>query len=457
MNAGYWESPMGIDKDKIQAIEAAELRWQAEERMCAKAEGLHPPRSDGEMMRLLHELEVHQVELEMQNAELRRARDEMESALERYTALYDFAPVGYFTLYRDGAISAVNLTGAGMLGIERSLLPGRHFGFFLTEYHRAAFAFFLSKVFETRGKEQCEVALTRKGHHQLFVHIEAMACKSGQECRVAVTDISGRRRAENALTEKQQELEEFNSTLEARIVQAVDDLRLKDRMLLMQDRLVVMGDMISNIAHQWRQPLNMLAINMQYLPLVYGSAEFNREFLENSVGKSMELIRHMSQTIDDFRNFFRSEKEAVSFGVNQVIAHTLSLIEMSFKDQDIGIDLQTEGDPMANGYPNEYAQVLLNILINARDALVERHVDDARISLYAFSEGGKTVVTITDNAGGIAEEIIDRLFDPYFTTKGPDKGTGIGLFMSKTIIEKNMGGRLTARNEGKGAEFRIEV
>ena len=107
-------------------------------------------------------------------AELRRARDEMESALERYTDLYYFAPVAYFTLYRDGAISAVNLTGAGMLGIERSLLPGRHFGFFLSEYHRAAFALFLAKVFETPDKEQCEVALTRKIHSQLFVQIEAL-------------------------------------------------------------------------------------------------------------------------------------------------------------------------------------------------------------------------------------------------------------------------------------------
>jgi len=448
---------MGIDKNKIQAIETAELRWQAEERMCAKTAGMHPPRTDEEMQRLLHELEVHQVELEMQNAELRQARNEIESALAKYTDLYDFAPVGYFTLGRDGAISAVNLTGAGLLGIDRSRLLGCHFGLFLSECHRAAFALFLGKVFENRGKEEYEVTLTRKGHRQIFVQVEALACKSGQECRVAVIDITERRRAENALTEKQQELEEINTTLDARIVEAVDELRRKDQLLIVQNRLTIMGEMINNIAHQWRQPLNILAINMQYLPLVYDSAEFSKEFLENSVGKSMELIKYLSQTIDDFRNFFRSEKEAVPFGVNQVIVHTLSLIEMSFKDQNISIDLQTEGDPMANGYPNEYAQVLLNILINARDAFVGRNADDARISLHTFAEGGKTVVTITDNAGGIAEGIMGKLFDPYFTTKGPDQGSGIGLFMSKAIIEKNMGGRLTARNTGKGAEFRIEV
>jgi signal transduction histidine kinase len=253
------------------------------------------------------------------------------------------------------------------------------------------------------------------------------------------------------------DIAELNRSLEVRIVQAVDDLRRKDRMLIMQDRLAVMGEMINNIAHQWRQPLNTLGLIIQQLPLFYKSGEISEEMLEDYVGKSMELITHMSQTIEDFRNFFRSDKEKVAFSVNQVIARTLSLIEKSFKDQNIGIALHPEGDPMANGYPNEYAQVLLNILMNARDELVGHNVDDALISIHAFAKGGTSVVTITDNAGGIADEIIDRLFDPYFTTKERDKGTGIGLFMSKTIIEKNMGGRLTVRNTGSGAEFRIVV
>jgi signal transduction histidine kinase len=250
---------------------------------------------------------------------------------------------------------------------------------------------------------------------------------------------------------------ELNRTLEMRIDRTVDELRRKDRMLILQDRQAVMGEMINYIAHQWRQPLNTLGLIVQQVPLYYDSAEFSREFLESNANQGMELILHMSQTIDDFRNFFKSDKEIITFGVNQVIARTLSLIEMSFKEQQISIALQTEGEPMVNGYPNEYAQVLLNILMNACDALVGHKVDDALISIHAFAEGDTTVVTISDNAGGVADEIIDRLFDPYFTTKEPDKGSGIGLFMSKTIIEKNMGGRLTVRNTGNGAEFRIEV
>ena len=121
------------------------------------------------------------------------------------------------------------------------------------------------------------------------------------------------------------------------------------------------------------------------------------------------------------------------------------------------IQVSVDEDVSIDGYPNEYAQVILNILMNAKDALLERKAERPLIVLRLFSERGKAVLTVTDNAGGIPDAIIEKIFDPYFTTKGPDKGTGIGLFMSKTIVEKNIGGRLTARNIGGGAEFRVEV
>ncbi|ACM22126.1 sensor histidine kinase, PAS domain-containing [Geotalea daltonii FRC-32] len=448
---------MGADKEQRLLTEAAKLRSHAEERLQARTAELHPPRSKEEMQRLVHELEVHQIELEMQNAELRQARDEVETVLEKYTDLYDFAPVGYFTLDPEGTIRAVNLTGASLLGVERSRLLGRRFGVFVPINARSFFSELLGKVFASQGKMSREVTLTREENHPLFVQIEAVADISRKECRVAVIDITERRIAEDALTEKRRELEELNRSLEVRIVKAVDEVRRKDEMLILQDRLAVMGEMINNIAHQWRQPLNSLGLLTQQLPIFYDSGKLSREFLVENTVKGMELIQHMSRTIDDFRNFFRSDKEKVTFSVNQLTARTLSLVEKSFKDQKIGIALNLEGDPILTGYPNEYAQVLLNIFMNARDALLSRSVDNALISIHAFAEGGKTVVTITDNAGGVAEEIMGKLFDPYFTTKGPDKGTGIGLFMSKTIVEKNMGGRLTVRNTGNGAEFRIEI
>jgi C4-dicarboxylate-specific signal transduction histidine kinase len=235
------------------------------------------------------------------------------------------------------------------------------------------------------------------------------------------------------------------------------ELREKELLLLHQSRLAAMGEMIGNIAHQWRQPLNMLGLLAQELPITYRKGEFNTEYLEANVKRMLETINFMSKTIDDFRNFFRPDKEKTDFRIVEMIDKTISLLEGSLKAQQIRTAVVAASDPVVNGYPNEFSQVLLNIMINARDAFATQNVADPTITIEIGGEEGRCVVTITDNAGGIPEEIIDKIFDPYFTTKGPDKGTGVGLYMSKTIVEKNMGGTLSACNVDGGAQFRIEV
>ncbi|HJV33942.1 CheR family methyltransferase [Geomonas sp.] len=240
-------------------------------------------------------------------------------------------------------------------------------------------------------------------------------------------------------------------------LRAVEALREQERMLIQQSRQAALGDMIGNIAHQWRQPLNTLGLMLQELAMCYDFGEFSKEHLTDTVENSMQVLKHMSQTIDDFRNFFRPEKEKVSFRVRQVIERAVAIVEASLKEHRIDLELSTVGDPLIEGYPNEYSQVILNVLLNARDACTERGVSDPLIRVRVAEAGGRSLVSIEDNAGGIPEEILERIFEPYFTTKGPDKGTGVGLYMSKVITEKNMNGRLSARNRGQGAEFTIEV
>lgn len=238
---------------------------------------------------------------------------------------------------------------------------------------------------------------------------------------------------------------------------ATEALLEGERLLIQQNRQAAMGEMIGNIAHQWRQPLNTLGLTIQQLLLLYDHGKFDRDILEKGVGNAMELIQHMSKTIDDFRNYFSPAKEKAGFRVQEAIENTLSLLSGSFQNPKIDIECVMKDDPVIMGYQNEFAQVLLNIMINARDVLLEREISDPRVTITIGSEYNAAVVTVADNAGGIPEEILGKIFDPYFTTKGPQHGTGVGLFMSKAIIEKNMGGSLTARNIPEGAEFRIEV
>ena len=248
----------------------------------------------------------------------------------------------------------------------------------------------------------------------------------------------------------------LNAKLEEKVRERTEELREKDLTLLIQSRQAAMGEMIGNIAHQWRQPLNLLGLTVQQFLCYYDLGELDRTFLAENVGKAMELIQHMSKTIDDFRNYFKPDKEKIDFKVQKAIANTLTLLEGSLQAPKISVEVVAKEDLVIHGFANEFTQVLLNIVINARDALIEREIDDPKVTIMIFSEASYTVVTVADNAGGIPEEIVDKIFNPYFTTKGP-QGTGVGLFMSKSIIEKNMGGRLTVRNIAGGTEFRIEV
>jgi PAS domain S-box-containing protein len=272
-----------------------------------------------------------------------------------------------------------------------------------------------------------------------------------------VIDVTERKLAEEQLKLQKQQLEELNSNLEQRVVEEVAKNREKDIMLIQQNRQAALGEMLDHIAHQWKQPLNSISLIVQDLGETASDEELTDEHVQATIGKIMSLLEHMAHTIDVFRGFYRPDKEKKVFSIKDSVDQALAFIAPAFRFQSIAVELDVDPGLTAFGYPKEYAQVLLNILANARDVFRARATEKPKVTIKAFAEESKTVVTVTDNAGGIPETIIDKIFDFYFTTNESSGGTGVGLYMSKNIIEKNMGGTLSAVNTEEGAKFRIEI
>lgn len=242
---------------------------------------------------------------------------------------------------------------------------------------------------------------------------------------------------------------------ENKIREGIKQLREKDHMIIKQSRQAAMGEMIGNIAHQWRQPLNSIGVIIQNIEDAYEFNELTKDYLNEKVATVMNQLNYMSHTIDDFRNFFKPDKEKQDFQVFDALKSAVNFMEANFVHNNISVEYQLITDTTIWGYPNEYAQVLLNILNNARDILIERKIANPTIFITAEKTDSHSIVKISDNGGGIDPDIIHKLFDPYFTTK--TVGTGLGLYMSKMIVEKNMDGKLWVRNTTGGAEFIIEV
>ncbi|MCH9813875.1 MAG: PAS domain-containing sensor histidine kinase [Epsilonproteobacteria bacterium] len=250
-------------------------------------------------------------------------------------------------------------------------------------------------------------------------------------------------------------LEELNHSLEEKVEAAVEENRQKDKLLQYQSRQAALGEMIGNIAHQWRQPLNTLNLVLQNIHMESMLGELDSAYVDDAVKKGSTIIQSMSRTIDDFRNFFKPNKQVERFDVTQNIENTIALIAENYAQHEIKVQFHKQHDLMIMGYPGEFSQVILNILSNAKDVLLERGVSMPEVEISSFTHKGEAIVEVKDNGGGIEKEAIQKIFDPYFTTKEEGKGTGIGLYMSKTIVEKNMNGRLEVLNGIKGAKFII--
>lgn len=270
------------------------------------------------------------------------------------------------------------------------------------------------------------------------------------------------------VSRKSDALEAINNELEERVEEEIRKNRDKEQMMIEQSKMAAMGEMIGAIAHQWRQPLNALGLYIQDLEDAHRYNELDTQYLQTMIHDSMRQINFMSKTIDDFRNFFKPSKVEQHFAVRESLDDVLRLIGAQLESHHIRQISVSGGEDInpVKGFKNEFEQVILNILTNAKDAFLDEtekgfDVGEAHIDIAIAEKNGTITIEIKDNAGGIDESVIGRVFEPYFTTKEQGKGTGIGLYMSKTIIEKSMNGSIDVENiqmgSRKGAKFTITL
>ncbi|SFV75508.1 histidine kinase [hydrothermal vent metagenome] len=255
---------------------------------------------------------------------------------------------------------------------------------------------------------------------------------------------------EHSLQKTQAELKKINHDLEQKVIQKVEKIRKKDEIVALKMRQAQMGEMLSMIAHQWRQPLNTMGISLTMLHLRAMQNTLEPEMVQDTLTQVNKHIQYMSQTIDDFKDFFKPQKEKKITNLEEIFTKAYNIIKPALQNAHIELKVDITTPQTIKTYENEVIQVILNILNNAIDALHEKKIKSPMILLKIKSN----LLSIEDNAGGIKENIISKIFDPYFSTKSKN-GTGLGLYMSKTIIQKHCCGELRVKNGHHGAKFTI--
>jgi len=250
-------------------------------------------------------------------------------------------------------------------------------------------------------------------------------------------------------------IEELNKSLEEKISLEVAKSRQKDQQMIQQSRLAQMGEMISMIAHQWRQPLTAISATSATINYKVKMGALEKDFILERTQRISEYSKHLSSTIDDFREFFKPDKEQKETTFVELLQSVFGIVEVSLQQQNITLYQSLEYIQSFKSYPNELKQVILNLIKNSEDILVEKRIDNPYIKLVSYQKNSSIILEISDNGGGIDETIIDKIFDPYFSTKLKKDGTGLGLYMSKTIIEDHCHGHLYVQNSQDGATFSI--
>lgn len=465
-----------IDNEKFK-----ELRAKAESRLAKIADNLENV-SDQSMERLLHELSVHQIELEMQNDELRKSYHIQNESRNLFHKLYKNAPVAYIIVNNYGQIGMANDKFYETVNIpqtedlkRRSLTDFIHYedinlfySMFKTFYANPD-----THKFEIRFVRDHTAVHTVITGYKYQEALNIYKDMQGYDLLITINDVTKIKQLEDELNRKNKALEMINETLQKRVEYETGQRLKHEQMLFEQKKFADMGEMLSSIAHQWRQPLNVLGLVLQSVEA--SCCEGDCKDVKELTSTGFEVITYLSETISDFKNFFKPEKEKQAFNVSYSVYSALKLVNKQIEESGIQLTYKCscrqkafepcEMDAIpecvhetANliGYENEFKQVILNLLYNARDAVIEncKH-GEGIIEIGVSNRDDELSISISDNGGGITEEIGKKIYDPYFTTKQEMNGTGIGLYMCKTIIEKHFAGSLSHINNDGGVVFTI--
>jgi PAS domain S-box-containing protein len=399
--------------------------------------------------------------------ELGRSFDEMaqklaarERALVRSEAelndLYNKAPCGYHSLDADGYFVRVNDTELSWLGYDREQLVGKvRFVELLSDEERESYRERLLQLQERGWMHDLEYDLIRNDGSLMPVLLNATAvyAEDGSLAmtRSSIYDITERKQSERALSD-------LNRTLAQRVESETERRLKQERLLARHARLAAIGEMIGAIAHQWRQPLATLGAVIQSLRMAWELKALDGKFLERAEADAQKQLYYMSDTIEDFRNFFSPEKVVELFDVREKIEEVSLLVSAQFANSNVALKVVDDaaGAPLRiRGYQNEFKQSVLNLVSNAFDAIVIKGVAAGEVAIALGRDGSSVAIEVRDNGCGIPPEIAEKIWEPYFTSKTDGKGTGIGLYMSKLIVEESMGGRLGFTSSPEGTVFRI--
>ncbi|MEI8139584.1 MAG: ATP-binding protein [bacterium] len=414
------------------------LRGRAEDQLKCQTLDTGEKRQAEDTARLLHELQVHQIELEMQNEELQQARTNADALLVKYIDLYNFAPAGYFTFDREGSIRRVNFAGAQLLDTERSLLLNRRFGLFVAEENRCVFNDFLDKVFSSKSRIFCELTIKTTSQPPLFVRIAGISSEDGSKCRAVITDLTERKQTEQA-----------NINLQAQLFQA--------------QKLESLEQLVGGVAHDFNNmvmgALGYTQLCREELPAEHPAGCYLDE-ITTIVERSANLTRQLL-------TFSRRQTIAPKvLALNDTMA---SIVKMLRRLIGENIDLILKPGPglwPIKFDPTQIDQILINLCLNARDAIAgvgKITITTANVALdQVFCNthpetvpGDYVLLMVSDNGCGMEQDILAKIFEPFFTTKEVGKGTGLGLAMIFGIVKQNIGYIEVSSEPGQGSTFRI--